>query len=125
MKAIRNIINIRKELISFWLLLFFLTSFNAANIVSFFEDVRASNIHHVEKGKYIVSEAVDESVLSSLQLKDSDIDDIEFTYYGHESSEKTAVLPAEQHNFVQETQNYTAYKVPLYDLYCNWKFHLS
>jgi hypothetical protein len=116
-------VNSNKGLISFWLLLFFITATSARNFVTLFQDIHKGN-NHSKEAKCILS-AADESDLGTISLKDSDVDDVEFTYYGNYISKKHVILPAEKHNFIPETEHFSAYKIPLYDLYCNWKFHLS
>lgn len=125
MKAIRKIVKANKEILSLWLLLFFLAASTGRNVVSVFEPAHSSEAHYEKNGQYSVSAAVDDSILGTISLKDSDVDDIELIYYGDYTAQKQAVLPTEEQNIVQYTEQYSTYKIPLYDLYCNWKFHLS
>jgi len=124
-KQIRSAVNNNKGFFAFWLLLFFVTASNARNVVSFFQDIHPTEFHHSSPGKYLLSTAVDESEIGIFQLKDSDIDDIEFIYYDNYSLHNPVILPGEEHDFAVAEEYYCAYKIPLYDLYCNWKFHLS
>lgn len=126
MKAIRTVVNSNKGLFSLWLLLFFLTAATGRNVVPAFQDLHhTEKTHHFKLGKYDVSAAADESDLGSLSPKDSDVDDVEFTYYTNYSNQKSVVVSVEQHNFAKVTEHASCYSIPLYDLYCNWKFHLS
>jgi hypothetical protein len=126
LKAIRTVVNSNKGIFSFWLLLFFLTAATGRNVVPAFQDLHLTEKgHDFKPGKYDVSAAADESDLGTLSPKDSDVDDVEFTYYSNYSSQRSVVVSAEQHDFVEVAEHYPGYNVPLYDLYCNWKFHLS
>lgn len=125
MKAIRKIIDANKEYFSLCLLLVFLTASTARNIVSVFEGIDTIEADYTKKGQYLISADDEDSALGTLSLKDSDADDIELIYYGNYTAQKQLSIPVSGHDFFQESEYLSTYNIPLYDLYCNWKFHLS
>lgn len=125
MKAVRKIVHTNKEFFSFWLLLFFITASNARNVAPVFQDIHPVENHHANSGKSFVSVAIDDTDFGALSLKDSDVDDIELIYCGNYTAQSSVIVPTEEQSFLQYSKHSSSYKVPLYDLYCNWKFHLS
>lgn len=96
------------------------------NIAPVFEGLQGAEKNHVPKpGEYKISASADESLFGSLSPKDPDVDDVEFTYYENYTPKKSIVFPVKQHDFAEIAEHSSGYSVPLYDLYCNWKFHLS
>lgn len=119
-------VNNNKGFFSFWLLLFFLTGFTARNFVyTLPQNHKTEAAHHIPSGKPVVSLLVSGGASQSLldQLQDSDSDDIEVSYYADIVS-KNITLPVSEHEFAEFAPYNSIYRVPLYDLYCNWKFHL-
>lgn len=126
LKALRTAVNRNKGFFSLWLLLCFLSAATARNIVPVFQEVNSTErAHDSKQDKYEISASEGDSALGTLSPKDSDVDDVEFTYYGNYSTQKSTEFPTQQHDFAEITENSYSYNIPLYDLYCNWKFHLS
>lgn len=125
MKILRTVVKKNKGLFSLWLLLSFITAATARNIAPVFQELsateKAQNLH---PSKYSVTAAADESAFNNLSPKDSDADDIEFICFDDYTNKKSIAFPVNQHDFIEIADFYSGYSIPLYDLYCNWKFHL-
>lgn len=118
-----------KGFFSFWLILFFLNAGFAKNIAATaaikFE--KASTDHHTTGSKNDVAAISDSDSDADFfyQLKKGiDTDDLEFTTFGDYFS-KPVVRFQRQHQFADVTVRPEIYRGSLYDLYCNWKFHLA
>jgi hypothetical protein len=127
MKQIRKIVNNYKGLVTFVLVLFFLTT-------GFAKGLTAKGASHFKKetalknaSKQNVSQFVeDQSPLSFLdQLNDSDINDGDFVLFNNFDSSFAVAVIGGQANFAGFPPVTKQYTISLYDLYCNWKFHLS
>lgn len=127
MKAIRKMVNGNKGFITFWLILFFL---NAGFIRNFITSAtpstdKAEIAHHDTGAKHDLTATSDEDSGASFFdqfKKDADSDDVEFVFFGNFSS-KTLTYSQDQHEFSEIGMHPDMYRIPLYDLYCNWKFH--
>jgi hypothetical protein len=124
MKTVRAIINNNKGLVTFMLLLCFLTTGFAKSL-----SVNAQPSHRGEakklSGKQFVNAAYDNASQSFLDQFDGDADDADLFFHEPFAAQKftfagvvsTVTKPA----YSLYSENYN---VALYDLYCNWKFHL-
>ena len=126
MKAIRKIVNSNKGMISFCLVLFFLTAGFAKSFATGlpFKVKKATTTTFV---KHVVNQVKEQgSRLSFLdQLKDSDADDFEFAFFGNYTVPNSLPVVDTKQKFAEFASYNNIYSNSLYDLYCNWKFHLS
>ena len=127
MKAIRKIVNGNKGFIIFWLVLFFLTAGFAKSLASGLS-LKGKSGTGTTFVKHVVNSVKEaDSRLNFLdQLKDgSDSDDLEFAFFG--TNNAPGILPTVdvKHKFTEFSSYNNIYSNSLYDLYCNWKFHLS
>jgi len=126
MKAIRKIVNSNKGMISFCLVLFFLTAGFAKSFATGlpFKVKKATTTTFV---KHVVNQVKQQgSRLSFLdQLKDSDSDDFEFAFFGNYTAQNLLPVVDTKQKFAEFASYNNIYSNSLYDLYCNWKFHLS
>ena len=127
MEAIRKMVNSNKGFITFWLVLFFFTAGFAKSFVSVFPSNEKSGTFHTSLSKHVLTTASDDNASLSLidQLKDSDGNDLEFAFFGNYAFPQFCAPVTAGQNFAEFTSYHKTYSVPLYDLYCNWKFHLS
>jgi len=128
MNSLRKNINNNKGLVALLLVLFFLTAGLSKSIASFLSlhsDVVSAS--HNTAHKQLLSCAGNGSSSFTFldQLKDTDTDDAEFAFFGHDYT--TSFLPSfdKAYKFPQFVAYNNVYSGQLYDLYCNWKFHLS
>ncbi|OYQ35107.1 hypothetical protein CHU92_11040 [Flavobacterium cyanobacteriorum] len=92
------------------------------NIIPAFQDTQVVKAHHTKQGHSLVT-LLEKTVLNDLQLDDAD--EVEFFFYNNVSTQKQPAFSVKKNLVLPEKHFFSAYKVPLYDLYCNWKFHLS
>lgn len=125
MKAIRKIVNSNKGIISFCLVLFFLTAGFAKSFASGlpFNVKKATRITFV---KQVVNQVKQQGSRFSFldQLKDSDADDFEFALFGNYTAPNSLPVVDTKQKFAEFASYNNIYSNSLYDLYCNWKFHL-
>jgi len=128
MNRLRKIINNKKGVVAFLLVLFFLTAGLSKSFVS--------AISLKAKKEVAEGNTCSKHVLTSLngagaslsfldQLKDTDSDDFEFAFFGNYPNTQLLPTVAKEHKFSGFIAYNTIYPGQLYDLYCNWKFHLS
>ena len=130
MKAIRNIVNGNKGFVTFWLVLLFLNAALTRSVLfasGSGPDSKIETTHHDSGSKYDLAAISDDD--SGLNFpgqfkKDTDSDDVEFVFFGNYSPKPQIHRLAKQ-GFSETGLYHEGYKVPLYDLFCNWKFHLS
>ena len=128
MNRLRKIINSNKGLVAFWLVLFFLSAGLSKSFVSAISLHAKKEVaaHSTFSKHALTTAAEDDSSLSFLdQLKDSDSDDVEFAFFGNYYNSPVIPIVANEHKFPQFEAYNNIYSGQLYDLYCNWKFHLS
>jgi hypothetical protein len=123
-------VNGNKGFMTLWLILVFL---NAGLTKSFLSSsVSTSNkeeavAHHNTGSKHDITATSDEesgiSFIDQLK-KGTDSDDLEFVFFADLLS-KPNIPHLTKYEFSEFGPYRTIYRVPLYDLYCNWKFHLS
>jgi hypothetical protein len=118
-----------KGFFSFCLLFIFLNAGFAKNIAAGFvsKSDKVEVTHHNSVSKYdLTATSLDDSednVFDQLK-KDSSPDDSEFIFITNFSS-KAIINFQEQHQFAEIGMCSEMYSDSLYDLYCNWKFHLA
>ena len=130
MKAIRKTVNSNKGFITFWLVLFFFTAGFAKSFVSVFpSNHKSGNTAQTFSSKHVLTTASDSdaslSFIDQLKGGDGDDNDLEFAFFGNYTFPQFYGPVTAEKNFAEFTPQNTIYSVPLYDLYCNWKFHLS
>ena len=128
MNRLRKIINNNKGVVAFLLVLFFLTAGLSKSLISAMSlNAKKETATHNTLSKHALTPADGaESSLSFLdQLKDTDTDDVEFAFFGNYINPSFLPNVAKEHKFPQFVAYNNIYSGQLYDLYCNWKFHLS
>ena len=127
MNRVRNIVNSNKGLITFWLLVIFLTAGLSKSLVSVLHTVAKKEAVTHAAFKHVVT--TDNAATSSLsfldQFKDTDSDDLEFAFFGNSVNPQFLPVVVKQQKFTEFASYSSIYTGQLYDLYCNWKFHLS
>ena len=129
MKSIRKMINSNKGFAAFLLLFVFL---NAGFMKGITGSIAATSqktetARHNSTSKFDIvaaSEGDSGSGFFDQLKKDIDPDDTDFILFGTIFTKLFSEVQ-EQHQFADVTNNPEPYSVPLYDLYCNWKFHLA
>jgi len=132
MKKIRNITREYKGVISFLLLFVFLYSglFRSAILdIPSLVSVETKHVSSSSSSKQKQLTAISEEDLTQRQLSqfkktDSDADD-EITFFRSYSISEKAAFSVKKRAITQLDLFHSAAKIPLYDLFCNWKFHLS
>jgi len=126
MNRIRKITDNNRGFVTFCLVLFFFMagfakSF-AAKMPTHFK--KESGLKETSKQTFtqFVAEESDFSFLD--QLKDTDANDIEFAFFWTYPASKTILPENTERKFTEFVQYKNADTSALYDLYCNWKFHL-
>ncbi|MEL1243491.1 hypothetical protein AAEO56_04390 [Flavobacterium sp. DGU11] len=123
MQAIRKMVNSNKGFITFWLLLFFLTAGQAKAFFSAAPSGYKKEIARTESSKQQLSIAEDSSSFSFLeQINDGDIDDMPFAFFSDFSFSATLTRYTQHLRTNAGGFFSNGCKVPLYKLYCNWKF---
>lgn len=128
MNRLRKIINNNKGAVAFLLVLFFLTAGLSKSFVSAISlNAKKEGATHGMVSKHTLATANQAgSSLSFLdQLKDTDSNDAEFAFFGNYSNPQFLSVVAKEHKFSGFIAYNNVYSGQLYDLYCNWKFHLS
>jgi len=128
MNRLRKIIDSNKGLVAFCLMLFFLIAGLSKSVVSVISsNAKKEIVTHSTFSKHaLTSSNAAGSALSFLdQLKDTDTDDVEFAFFGNYINPSFLPNVAKEHKFPQFVAYNNIYSGQLYDLYCNWKFHLS
>ena len=124
MKTVRGIINNNKGFVAFLLLFSFLTTGFAKGLSINLPSHGSASKKQVAKQMFSVAE--DDASQSFLDKFDGDTDDADLFF--HEP------FPAQKFTFAETISIVTKpayslysenYNVALYDLYCNWKFHLT
>jgi hypothetical protein len=119
-------VNGNKGFISLLLIFLFLAAGLTRNLIFTLPSIhKAEASHFNSSSKYLLTAATGEESGQSFldQLKDSDADDVEVLFFSNYIT-KLIIPPAAKHEFSDFTPYRSLYRVPLYDLYCNWKFHL-
>ena len=130
MKNIRKIVGDFKGLTSFVLLFVFLYSGLIRNSIIDVPSVASIEAHHVSPSKQKQFSAISDEDLNQRQLAqfkkvDNDQDDeIAYSKSYFVSIRKMAVSVKKKAISKLDLFHSIA-KLPLYDLFCNWKFHLS
>lgn len=123
-RALRKIVNSKKGIFTFWLVIVFMGALcikNIAPIISAKGQVSYSGY------KYdLTAVSDDDSATGFFDSfdKDFDSDDSEFLLFENLSSKLNFTFQ-EKHQYTITDVPQQAYNDALYDLYCNWKFHLS
>jgi hypothetical protein len=123
MKVIRTILNGNKKLFAFWLVLFFLF---AGLTRSFAAAKTTSGIYKKEQtsGSNFIAET-DENSYDDLKIFDLDSDDFEFVLFSDCNTAKFFISVKNNATPLCLVTGKNIYTLPLYDLFCNWKLHLS
>lgn len=128
MNSLRKNIDHNKGLAALLLVLFFLTagfSKSIASVISLNDNIRTV-AHHTAPKQVLSYAGNGTSSISFLdQLKDTDPDDAEFTFFGHDYTTSFLFIVHKAHKFTQFVAYNNVHPGQLYDLYCNWKLHLS
>ncbi|TRW25225.1 hypothetical protein FMM05_07930 [Flavobacterium zepuense] len=127
MKRIRKITDNNKGFVTFCFVIFFFMagfakSFAAKMPTHFKKEVALKDTSKQTLTQFVAEES-DFSILD--QLKDTDTNDIEFAFFGTHSASKVIVPETTERKFREFVQYKNADTSALYDLYCNWKIHLS
>jgi len=126
-KAIRKMVDSNKGFYTFWLIMVFLSALfvrNIAGIIPVKSD--KEKVEHTEYKYDITATADDDSGSDSFDRFDKgfDPDDTEFILFENPFSKLTFSFQEKAQFKAIDLQKQT-YNNALYDLYCNWKFHLS
>jgi hypothetical protein len=125
MRAIRKIVDNNKGLVTFLLVLFFLTTGLAKGFAGKAPSLHKNDKNAVKPELSNVTEA-DDNLLSFLgQFTDGDIDDAAITITDNYAVNKIFACEAATQKFAECNSYKNYYSVALYDLYCNWRHHLS
>lgn len=126
-KAIRKIVDSNKGVFTFWLIMVFLSAL-CSKTTTGITTVKpgTTEIAHLGCKYHLTATADDNSCTGFFDKleKDFDTDDVEFIFFENQSSRLfsfngTTLRVPTADSFQQ------SYNSSLYDLYCNWKFHLS
>ena len=125
MNTLRNLVNSNKGFVTFSLVLFFLFAGVAKCLAFELPANTAKATKEYSKQLFSAEDDIDASISASFQLLDDDADDADFIFYPNYNAPKFLVTTAGTKQTVYAAvalaQGYT---LPLYDLYCNWKFDL-
>lgn len=123
MKAIRKLIDNNKALFTFGLVFFFLF----AGMARSFAATKAlhGQVKKEQSGTYLLDGEGDDNRFDELKAFDCDADDLELAFFSEFIPTKffTTVKPAGTYAHFSACKN--SFTVPLYDLFCNWKLHVS
>ena len=126
MNNIRKISTQYKITSGFWLMLLFLFALlSKANFSAVQHNVTDSLSGRHDTGKnHLISISGAESCASVLQkIQDNDADDFDAVVF--ESHGLNYIVHSGiSCSYSTQKLQYTTYKVPLYDLYCNWRHHV-
>ena len=128
MNRLRKIINNNKVAVAFLLVLFFLTAGLSKSFVSAISlNIKKETATHNTLSKHALTSTDGEGASLSFldQLKDTDSNDGEFAFFGNYYNPQFLPVVAKEHKFSEFVAYNNIYSGQLYDLYCNWKFHLS
>ncbi|MGV3461257.1 MAG: hypothetical protein ACO1N9_12470 [Flavobacterium sp.] len=129
MEAIRKI-KCYKGLMAFMFVVFFFTAGMARNVAFKLNVIRNIEAHQQVKAPYgkqiVTSDSTPGSTAFSIEdeFKDADADDAEFIFFNDQATDFTQVTFVKT-EYRQLTPHSVAYTDSLYDLFCNWKFHLA
>ena len=129
MKIIRNMIISNKGFYSFLMIFIFLNAGLAKNIagiatVTFAKSKTERHETGSKQDLSAISDTDSESGFFDQLKKGLDADDLEFAFFGTFSSKPIAKFQRQQ-QFADVNMRPEIYRGSLYDLYCNWKFHLA
>lgn len=124
MKAIRKITNSNKALLSFGLVLFFLFAGLSKSLAG---TKTTAGVHKKEQtsGTNLLAAENDCDVQDQLKPFDCDSDDFECTFFGEPVAHRVFTPAMAEKTFVSCNAFKNIYTLPLYDLFCNWKLHIS
>ncbi|MFL9843828.1 hypothetical protein [Flavobacterium rhizosphaerae] len=124
MDSLKKIGDNPKNIVAFWLMLFFFAS-SLANTFSPVSQSYKYKAAFTKVEKKIVSFAIndDDTIDFSDQLTDTDADDIKFIFEGYSLPQFNA-LASHKHFFTSVSLPTIISSIPLYKLFCIWKFHL-
>ena len=130
MKTIKSIIQANRGIASVTLLFFFLyAGLFRTSVINLSLGTKSEVTYKKSSAKtsteFIQSDGDDDSQNLPAQYKkgDNDLDDAEAILNG-DFSFKNAVALFQNHDFFSFDFFQAVSKLPLYDLFCNWKFHL-
>jgi len=130
MKTIKSIIQANRGIASVTLLFFFLyAGLFRTSVINLSLGTKSEVTYKKSSAKtsteFIQSDGDDDSQNLPAQYKkgDNDLDDAEAILNG-DFSFKNAVALFQNHDFFSFDVFQAVSKLPLYDLFCNWKFHL-
>lgn len=125
MNSIRKIVESNKGLVTFMLVLFFLTA-GFAKSLSVKIPVSKGDAKKSYAKQIVSVENEDESSKSFLSsFPDSDADDADLIFFQNYNTPNFLVAEtAGVKHFTTFALLSQGYDIPLYDLYCNWKFDL-
>lgn len=129
MKTIKSIIQANRGLVSVTLLFFFLYSglFRTSVInlsLGTKSEIAFTKLTAKSSAEFTQSDDDDSQNLPAQYKKgENDLDDVE-AILNDDFSFKNPVAYFQNHNFFSFETYQAVSKLPLYDLFCNWKFHL-
>jgi hypothetical protein len=127
MSNLKKIVINNKGIVAFVLMFIFLATGFAKSVipaVPSFSKKESLN-HHTFKNVLRAGSASSASVNFFDPLKDSDNDDLEFALFGNEPNTYYLEFTSKSQTVTLSDVQHSVYIHQLYDLYCNWKFHLS
>ena len=127
MKRIKKITYNNKGFSTFCLVLFFLMAGFAKSFAAKMPTHFKNEVGYKETSKQTLTQFFAEEYDFSFldQLTNGDSNDIEFAFFGVTTSSRTISPENTAREFTEFAQYKNADASALYDLYCNWKFHLS
>ncbi len=128
MKAIKSVIQANRSLTSLLLLFFFLYAGLFRNsVINLSLGTKSEFVHKKSSSKTVEFSQSDEDSNQGFQNQfkktDSDLDDAEMASSFSLSLQKYVAF-YQSHDFFRFDIFKSLSKLPLYDLFCNWKFHL-
>lgn len=130
MKNRRNIAIVNRGLASLFFLFFFLYSIHARTFTGYFSATSKKAVVENVTAKANTANGLLLTLDNSADYDDensyseSEIDDVDFVFFTNCFS-SIAFLFFKEISFFTLREKEQSSKLPLYDLYCNWKFHLS
>jgi hypothetical protein len=127
MSNLKKIVINNKGIVAFVLMFIFLAAGFAKSVIPTVPSFSKKEIlrHHTFKNVLRAGSASSASVNFFDPLKDSDNDDLEFALFGNEPNTYYLEFTSKSQTVTLSDVQHPVYIQQLYDLYCNWKFHLS
>ncbi|WP_116786957.1 hypothetical protein [Flavobacterium psychrotrophum] len=125
MNTIRKIVDSNKGFVTFGLVLFFLFTGVVKGFSLTLPVHKVKAIKETSKQFIAAEDDKEASYSATQQLLDGDADDVDIIFFQNYNSTKFLFTDtAKKQNAYVSAVLAQGYDIPLYDLYCNWKFDL-